>query len=154
MWTRTDGKWLRLHFQYAHLIADNVAMTNRLIEEAWNKGDLSVIDELCDPDMVTEQKQGVTSWRTAFPDFKLTIDEISAGDNKVTVEWTFAGTHQGEFMGVAATGKKATNTGIAVMTFAGGKVSKTSVAFDSLNLWRQLGVDPPQPPAADPSAAE
>ena len=155
VWTRmVDGKWLRFHGQAIPLTVVNVAMTNRFIEEAWNKGDLSVIDELCDPGMVTEQKQRVTSWRTAFPDFKLTIDEISAGDNKVTVEWTFAGTHQGEFMGVAATGKKATNTGIAVMTFAGGKVSKTSVAFDSLNLWRQLGVDPPQPPAADSSTAE
>ena len=134
--------------------ADNVAMTNRLVEEVWNRGNLSVIDEIFPSNMVTEQKQGVTSWRAAFPDFQLTIDEISAGDNKVTVEWTFAGTHQGEFMGVAATGKKATNTGIAVMTFTGGKISKTSVAFDSLNLWRQLGVDPPQPPAADPSTAE
>ena len=142
VWTHTDGKWLRLHFQYAHLTADNVAMTNRLIEEAWNKGDLSVIDEIFSSDMVTEQKQGVTSWRAAFPDFQLTIDEISAGDNKVTVEWTFAGTHQGEFMGVAATGKKATNTGIAVMTFAGGKISKTSVAFDSLNLMETAGSRP------------
>ena len=93
-----DGKWLRFHDQAIPLTVVNVAMTNRFIEEAWNKGDLSVIDELCDPDMVTEQKQGVTSWRTAFPDFKLSIDEISAGDNKVTVEWAFAGTHQGEFM--------------------------------------------------------
>ena len=149
VWTRTDGKWLRFHFQYTP--AANVDMTNRLIKEAWNKGDLSVLDELCDPYMVTEQKQGITSWRAAFPDFQLTIDEISAGRNKVTVEWTFAGTHQGEFMGVAATGKKVTNTGIAVMTFAGGKIVKTSVVFDSLNLWRQLGVDPP---AADSSAAE
>ena len=100
VWTRmVDGKWLRFHDQAIPLTVVNVAMTNRFIEEAWNKGDLSVIDELCDPDMVTEQKQGVTSWRTAFPDFKLSIDEISAGDNKVTVEWTFAGTHQGEFIG-------------------------------------------------------
>ena len=99
VWTRTDGKWLRFHFQYTPLTAANVDMTNRLIKEAWNKGDLSVLDELCDPDMVTEQKQGITSWRAAFPDFQLTIDDISAGWNKVTVEWTFAGTHQGEFMG-------------------------------------------------------
>ena len=74
-------------------------MTNRLVEEVWNRGNLSVIDEIFPSNMVTEQKQGVTSWRAAFPDFQLTIDEISAGDNKVTVEWTFAGTHQGEFMG-------------------------------------------------------
>ena len=149
VWTRTDGKWLRFYFQYTPLTAANVDMTNRLVEEVWNKGNLSVIDEIFPSNMVTGQKQGITSWREAFPDFQLTIDEISAGDNKVTVEWTFAGTHQGEFMGVAATGKKATNTGIAVMTFAGGKIVKMSVAFDSLNLWRQLGVDPPQPPAAE-----
>ena len=74
--------------------------------------------------------------------------------NRVTVQWTFSGTHQGEFMGVAATGKKVTNLGTGVGTFVGGKLSETSVASDSLNLWRQLGVDPPQPPAADPSTAE
>ena len=154
VWARTGGKWLRFHFQYTPLTADNVVMTNRFIEEAWNKGDLSVLDELCDPDIVMEQTQAVVSWRAAFPDYHLTVDEISAGNNKVTVEWTITGTHQGEFMGVAATGKKVKYSGIGVTTFAGGKLSKISVASDFLNLWRQLGVDPPQPPAADSSAAE
>ena len=134
--------------------ADNVAMTNRLVEEVWNKGNLSVIDEIFPSNMVTEQKQGVTSWRAAFPDFQLTIDEISAGNNKVTVEWTFTGTHQGDYMGVAATGKKVENSGIGVVTFAGGKIARASVVSDSLILWRQLGVDPPQPPAADSSTDE
>ena len=154
MWTRTDGKWLRFHFQYTPLTADNVAMTNRLVEEVWNKGNLSVIDEIFPSNMVTEQKQGVTSWRAAFPDFQLTIDEISAGNNKVTVEWTFTGTHQGDYMGVAATGKKVKNSGIGVVTFAGGKIARASIVSDSLILWRQLGVDPPQPPATDSSTAD
>ena len=154
VWARTGGKWLRFHFQYTPLTADNVVMTNRFIEEAWNKGDLSVLDELCDPDIVMEQTQAVVSWRAAFPDYHLTVDEISAGNNKVTVEWTITGTHQGEFMGVAATGKKVKYSGIGVTTFAGGKLSKISVASDFLNLWRQLGVDPPQPRAADSSTAE
>ena len=154
VWTRTDGKWLRFHFQYTPLTADNVAMTNRLVEEVWNKGNLSVIDEIFPSNMVTEQKQGVTSWRAAFPDFQLTIDEISAGNNKVTVEWTFTGTHQGDYMGVAATGKKVENSGIGVVTFAGGKIARASIVSDSLILWRQLGVDPPQPPATDSSTAD
>ena len=51
-------------------------------------------------------------------------------------------------------GKKVTNLGTGVGTFVGGKLSKTSIAPDSLNLWRQLGVDPPQPSAADPSTAK
>ena len=155
VWTRmSDGKWLRLHLQITPLTNDLVDMTNRFIEEAWNKGDLSVLDELCDLNIVTEQKQGVTSWRAAFPDLQMTVDEISAGNNKVTVEWTITGTHQGEFMGVAATGKKVKYSGIGVATFTEGKLSKTSVASDSLNLWRQLGVDPLQPQVSDSSTAE
>ena len=151
----------------AHNDVDNVAMANRFIEEVWNKGDLSVVDELCAPDIVRteppstgvvtngigELKQFVIAVRTAF-DCQLIIDDISAGDNKVTVRWTFSATHQGEFLGVAATGKKVTNSGISILTFAKGKIVDTYAMWDPLNLWRQLGVDPPQPPAADPSAAE
>ena len=151
----------------AHNDVDNVAMANRFIEEVWNKGDLSVVDELCAPDIIRteppstgvvtngieELKQYLVAIRTAF-DYKIIIDEISAGDNKVTSQWTFSGTHQGEFMGVAATGKKVTNSGISILTFAKGKIVDTYAMWDPLNLWRQLGVDPPQPPAADSSAAE
>ena len=153
----------------AHNDVENIATANRFLEEVFNKGNLSVADELCAPDVVhteplstgavtngiEEFKQFSVGVRTAFPDAKLTIDRgMIARANKVTVQWTFSGTHQGEFMGVAATGKKVKYSGIGVATFAGGKLSKTSVAFDSLNLWRQLGVDPPQPPAAESSAAE
>ena len=35
-----------------------------------------------------------------------------------TVQWTFSGIHQGEYMEVAATGKKVTNSGISILTFA------------------------------------
>ena len=154
VWTRTGGKWLRFHFQYTPLTADNVAMTNRFMEEVWNEGNLSVIDEIFSPSMVQGQKQAIASVRTAFPDIQFRIDDTSAGSNKVTVEWTVSGTHQEEYMGVTATGKKAEFSGVSVVTFAGGKIVKTSVVFDSLNLWRQLGVDPPQPPASDSRTAE
>ena len=154
VWTRADGKWLRLHGHETHITNDLIAMTNRLMGEVWNKGNLSVIDEIFSSSMVQGQKQAIASVRTAFPDIQFRIDDTSAGSNKVTVEWTVSGTHQEEYMGVTATGKKAEFSGVSVVTFAGGKIVKTSVVFDSLNLWRQLGVDPPQPPAADPSAAE
>ena len=154
VWTFVDGKWLRLHAQSTDITAGNVTITQHSINEVWNKGDLSVIDEIFSPNMVQGQKQAVTLTRAAFPDLQLEIDEISAGSNKVTVEWTFTGTHEGEYMGVAATGKKVKYSGIGVATFVGDKIAKTSVVSDSLVLWRQLGVDPPQPPAADSSAAE
>ena len=52
VWTHTDGKRLRLYFQITPLTNDLVDMTNRFIEEVWNKGDMSVADELCAPDIV------------------------------------------------------------------------------------------------------
>ena len=142
----------------AHSDVDNVAVANRFIEEAYNKGDLFVADEICAPDIVftdppstgvvlngiEELKQYLIAVRTAF-DCKIIIDEISAGDNKVTSQWTFSGTHQGEFLGVAATGKKATTSGISILTFAQGKIVDSYSMWDTLNLWWQLGVDPPKP---------
>ena len=169
VWTRVDGKWLRLHEQATPLTNDLVDMTNRFIEEVWNKGDMSVADELCAPDIVRttppsigavtntveEMKQGIISWRESFPDAKITVDRgMIARGNRVTVQWTFSGTHQGEFMGVAATGKKATSSGISILTFAKCKIVDDYAMWDDLDVWRQLGVDPPQPPAADPSTAE
>jgi len=169
VWTHTEGKWLRLHEQATPLTNDLVDMTNRFIEEVWNKGDMSVADELCAPDIVRttppsigavtntveEMKQGIISWRESFPDAKITVDRgMIARGNRVTVQWTFSGTHQGEFMGVAATGKKATSSGISILTFAKGKIVDDYAMWDDLDVWRQLGVDPPQPPAADSSAAE
>ena len=106
---------------------DNVATANRFIEEVFNEDNHSLADEICASDIVCseppsaggvvtngieELKQFVIAVRTAF-DCQLIIDEIIAGDNKVTSQWTFSGTHQGEFLGVAATGKKATTSGIS-----------------------------------------
>ena len=61
---------------------------------------------------VIGRKQDVTSWREAFPDSQLIMDGISAGSNKVTMERTFTGTHQGVLMGVSATGKEVKYSGI------------------------------------------
>ena len=110
IWTHTDGKWLRLHQHASHITNDLVDMTNRFIEEVFNKGNLSVADELCAPNVVhteplstgtvtngiEEFKQFVVGVRTAFPDAKLTINRgMIARANKVTAQWTFSGTHQG-----------------------------------------------------------
>ena len=71
-----------------------------------------------------------------------------------TVQWTFSGIHQGEYMGVPATGKKIRNSGISILRFVRGKIVSEYAMWDDLHIWRQLGVDPPQPPAADSSTAE
>ncbi len=160
VWTLTDRKWLLLHEHTSQITADLVDMAQRFVEEVWNKGDLSVIDELCHPYVsrtvplsigaitwsAEEMKKDIISWREAFPDAKIYVGSrgMIASSNKVMVRWHFSGTHQGEYMGVAPTGKQVQNSGISTLTFVKGKIVHENAVWDDLHRWRQLEVDPPQ----------
>jgi predicted ester cyclase len=89
----------------------NKALIHRYIEDAYNQGNLAVIDEAHTADTIhyapglsaepmrgTEAlKQGVAAWRDAFPDFHVTLDDLIAEGDEVAYRWTARGTHQGEF---------------------------------------------------------
>jgi len=136
-------------------LEENKAMVHRIIEEAWNKGNLAVIDEFLSPDYVLHisspgpaldkegYKQAVNMHRTAFADFSLTIEDIIAEENKVVIRWTIRGTHKGEYMGVAPTGKQVTVTGTSIRRIEGGKTLEEWIEIDMLGLMRQFGVFPP-----------
>jgi predicted ester cyclase len=79
---------------------------------------------------------------TAFPDQRYTVEDLIAEGDKVVSCYTFRGTHQGEFLGVPATGKVATWTGILISRFAGGKDVEDWESFDALGLLQQLGAIP------------
>lgn len=59
-------------------------------------------------------------------------------------EWT--GTHRGEFLGVAATGRQVRVWGMVIDRLAGGKIHETRILMDALGLMMQLGVFPPPSP--------
>ena len=134
----------------------NAAISRRLFEEAWNAGNLSVIDELVATDAVGHDpslpeeirgpeglKRQISVYRAAFPDVQFTIeDEIAQGD-KVALRWTARGTHRGELMGLAPTGKAAKVTGITIDKIADGKVVESWVEWDNLGLAQQIGAAPP-----------
>src|SRR5438874_8372174 len=102
----------------------NKALARRVFEECINKGNLSVADELVATDYTYYEptvgnvrgrdgfKQLVTTYRTAFPDLTLTIDEQIAEGDIVVTRWSGRGTHRGELMGVAPTGKQCSVQGI------------------------------------------
>jgi predicted ester cyclase len=79
---------------------------------------------------------------TAFPDMHYTVEDLIAEGDKVVCRWTVRATHQGEFMGVPATGKVVTWTGISITRFAGGKDVEDWESFDMLGLMQQLGAIP------------
>ena len=138
------------------LTETNKALSRRFLEEVFNKGKLNVLDEIIASDHVSTgpgtlpglptgpegQKQLVTTYRNAFPDVHFTVDEQIAEGDKVVTRWTGRGTHKSELLGIPATGKSSTVTGIAVDRIVNGKIAESWGIFDQFGMMQQLGVIP------------
>ena len=133
---------------------ENKAVVRRFYEEC-NKGNMAALEELyAAPNYVWHgtgvfrdmdlagSKQLWAAWWTAFPDLHYTVEDLIAEGDKVVARQTFRGTHQGEIMGVPATGKVVTWTAIIISRFAGGKFVDDWENLDLLGLMQQLGAIP------------
>ncbi len=139
--------------------AENKDIVRRVGEEPW-KGNLDVIDELLDsgyvghdpamPDIVGREgaKQFYKDFLSAYPDGSVTIEQQLAEGDLVTSRWTGRGTHRGELMGVPATGKQVTVTGITISRVKGGKVVEEWTNWDTLGMLQQIGAVPAMAGAA------
>jgi steroid delta-isomerase-like uncharacterized protein len=136
---------------------ENKTIIRRLYEEVWNQRKLGVVDELLsashalnDPNNPGSQvgpalyKQRVVELTTALPDLCFTIEDTIAEGEKVVACWTFSGTHQGEYLGIPATGKKISVEGITIHHIKDGKILDSYTRWDALGLMRQLGAIPAQ----------
>jgi predicted ester cyclase len=81
-------------------------------------------------------------FRSAFPDFKATINDIIAEGDKVVIRMTWNGTHRGEFMGIPPTGKRVSFGVFDILRIAGGKFVEHWGQMDSMLMMQQLGVIP------------
>ena len=134
----------------------NKTVSRRFFEEVFGKGKLNVLDEIIAKDNVNSgpgslpglpngpegAKQLITIYRNAFPDVHFTIDEQIAEGDKVVTRWTAHGTHQGELVGIPATSKSTTVTGINVDRVVNGKIAESWGIFDQFGMMQQLGVIP------------
>ena len=133
----------------------NKALVRQLVEEIFNRGNISLADELLAPDFVEREelppgmprdREGVklltTMLRSAFPDFKATIDDIVAEGDKVVIRQTWSGTQKGEFMGVPPTGKSVSFGVIDILRIAEGKFVEQWGLMDSMAMMQQLGAMP------------
>jgi steroid delta-isomerase-like uncharacterized protein len=78
----------------------------------------------------------------AFPDMRVTVDDVIAEGDKVVAKNTVTGTHKGDYMGIPATGKSVTYNEIFIARFAGGRIAETWGVVDVLSQMKQLGVIP------------
>lgn len=78
-------------------------------------------------------------WRGAF-DFAFTVEDVLAQGDQACARWTWNATHKADFLGVPATGRQVTMTGMTLFRFgAHGKITETWWQHDQLGLMQQLG---------------
>jgi predicted ester cyclase len=78
-----------------------------------------------------------------LPDLKFTVDDTISENDKLVVCWTITGTHQGEFLGIPATNRKVTFSGISICLIADEKILESTVIWDVWGLLKHLGIEPP-----------
>jgi steroid delta-isomerase-like uncharacterized protein len=144
----------------------DVELNKRIIADymdATNTGELDKLDNWVVPDYfehdpVPGQKPGraglkeaYTMFNSPFPDLEFVSEDMIAEGDLVVSRGVISGTHQGEFFGVPATGKKVHWTGTRLFKLENGKVTEGWINFDMLGLMQQMGVvpSPPAPPPPD-----
>ena len=133
---------------------DNEAIVRRFLDEAYNKKNLTIGDELLADDCVfhaiPNAIRGVERWKmyataflTAFPDdLQVIIGDSFATGDKVAARWTAQGTHKGPLRGIAPTGKEVRWLGIALYYFSGDKIKEVWGLNDALGMMQQIGIIP------------
>jgi len=134
----------------------NRELIEHLVEQAWNNGNLGVVDDLVVADYVLHDpafpmpirgsegfKEYVFAMNSPFPDAHITVEAIVAQGDMVAVRWTRTGTQEREMMGIPATGKAVSLPGLAIHRLADGKLVESWFCYDMFGLLQQLGVIPP-----------
>jgi steroid delta-isomerase-like uncharacterized protein len=134
-------------------------LAQRIVDEVWTQHKLEVIDEVVASDFVGTSptdgefrgpagfRQLVERYISAFPNASMRITEIVAEGDMVATHWTATGTHTGELMGIAPTGRDVTVEGIQFDRIRDGKIVESHGLFDALGLLQQIGAVPAGAPA-------
>jgi len=134
--------------------------SRKLLEQSFNEGNFDLVDQLVASDAVSHDpatpaqmrtlrgpevlKRTVSMYRAAFPDVRITVDDVIAADDKVVLRWHSEGTHRGDLAGLAPTGAHGSVTGISIDRWKAGKVVEAWAEWDNLGLARQLDAAPPE----------
>lgn len=133
---------------------ENKQLVTGRVQELWSTGNTAIIDEMIAPGYTLHKpptgfppdreglKQILTTMRSAFPDLKVTVQDVIAEGDKVVQRRTFEGTHRGEFFGIPPTGKTVSVSQIIVSRVAGGKIVEEWAETDFLGMLQQVGAVP------------
>ena len=135
-------------------IEENNKATLRRFYKLFNQKKLDKCNELVASEFVSHRTTGDISREdlingsemliTAFPDFKATIEHLVAEGDMIAYREICTGTHKGEFMGIAPTGKKIEIINTSILKIIDGKWAEAWPTLDLMRLMQQLGVIPTQ----------
>jgi predicted ester cyclase len=135
-------------------VEENKANVRRLWEEGFNKGNLSVVDEVMSSNYILHGpfkeydgpqgfKNFITMYRDALSDIRSTVDDMIAEGNKVVTIIRLSGTFTNPIIGLPPTGKEVTITGVFIDRFENSRDVETSLISDMLAWFYQFGANPP-----------
>lgn len=134
--------------------AENKAIVKSFLQEVLNGKAVASVDKYVAANYVDHSvvpglpnnregfKELLNQFFNAFPDMKVTIEDIIAEEDRVVLRVTSSGTHKGEFMGIAPTGKSFSIGEIHIMRMENGQMVEHWGIEDNMSMMQQLGVIP------------
>ncbi len=136
-------------------------------EEGWSGGRYELAHEIISPNMMVHGAGGqavgmgpdglidlIKTWRTAFPDGRMEIDELIVEGDTVAIRNTWYGTQEAEFYGIPPSGKSVAVTSVGIDRVQGGLVTEGWGELDMVGMMQQLGALPIVGPGAVATGAD
>lgn len=126
-------------------------IAQRYTDDIWNKRDMVVGDTLFSDDFVDHHpipgqlpgREGfmntVELYLSAFPDLQVVNDDVFGSGDRLVIRWTAVGTHEGELLGIPASGNPVTITGIDILRLVDGQIAERWAEDNALELMGQIG---------------
>ena len=122
---------------------ENKEIVRQLVEKVLGQGHLELLPDLVADEYIGHLTSGdlygpggmrveVSTYRRAFPDLTVTVDELLVEGDKVARRFTLRGTHRGAFLGVPASGQTVMLRGIAIDRLSGGQLVESWIQIDDL----------------------
>lgn len=136
---------------------DRTDLVDRWFGELFSEGDLDVADEILAPEITyrgpgslsptgvsdpADVKEYVAVYRTAFPDLRYTVEDVTEAGDRVVAEWSAVGTQENPIFGADATGESFVVEGVSVFVTEDGVVTEVHSQWDTLAMVQQLGTVP------------
>jgi steroid delta-isomerase-like uncharacterized protein len=129
----------------------NIEVVRRWIDEAWSRGTLAVADDLLAEDFVLHdpvagreivgrdgERALIAGLREAITDLTFSIDDLVADGDNVTIRWIAEGTHGGELLGFAGTGRALAIRGVDMYRLEEGRIAESWTFWDLPGMLRTV----------------